>query len=146
MLLRGLAKARPDRVRLEQLEQQLEAVASEVRGGDGAWELDYRGVHMACLTDPRFDRMRLIAPIVELDEVGPEEMDAMMRANFHTALDGRYAISGDTVYAAFIHPLSPLTEEELSSALDQVAHLVSTYGEEFTSGALHFGPGRSESN
>ncbi len=131
---------------LDELEQVLEGLASEIQGGAGAWELEYRGVHMACFTDPRFDRMRVIAPIVELDEVGPEELEAMMRANFHTALDGRYAISGDTVYAAFIHPISPLTEAQLSSALDQVAHLVATFGDDYTSGALHFGPGRSDAN
>ncbi len=36
----------------------------------------------------------------------------MMIANFHTALDARYAISDGVIYAAFIHPLSSLARRK----------------------------------
>ena len=66
-----------------------------------------------------------------------------MAANFHTALDGRYATSEGVLYAAFIHPLSPLTEEELASALRQVAALARNFGTTYSSDALLYG-GRRE--
>ena len=63
----------------------------------------------------------------------------MLEANFHSALDGRYAISNGMVYAAYIHPLSPLRPEEVRSALRQVAELGKTFGTTYSSGELLFG-------
>lgn len=52
----------------------------------------------------------------------------MLEANFHSALDVRYATSNGLVYAAYIHPLSLLRREEIHSALRHVAKLVKTFG------------------
>lgn len=131
---------------LLELEQVLRGVTAEVAGGDGAWEFKLSGVHMACLTDARFDRMRIIAPITDVDDLEEGQTEAMLEANFHSALDGRYAISGGVVYAAFIHPLSTLDTRALTSALGQISSLVLTFGEEYSSGALHFASGSGEMN
>jgi hypothetical protein len=131
-------------VTLDELKAVLEAEAQEMEGGDGAWEFSLDGVRIACLTDTHFDRMRLIAPIVRVEDLEDGQRDAMLDANFHTALDARYAFSDGIVYSAFIHPLSPLTEDELSAALGQVASLVHTFGAEYSSGMLMFGPGSGE--
>jgi len=95
-------------------------------------------VPMVCIYDTQHDRMRIIAPIVRSSEVGSELLRAAMIANFHTALDARYAISDGVVYAAFLHPLAALTDELLLSALHQVASLAKTFGTTFSGGALHF--------
>ena len=97
------------------------------------------GVDMVCVIDTNFDRMRIIAPITPSAGLDPTVLDALLEANFHSALDARYATSNGYVYSAFIHPLSPLTEKELISALRQVATLALTFGTEYTSGELSFG-------
>ena len=101
-------------------------------------------VRMACMTDLHHDRMRVIAPIIEVEGLSSQHLVAMLEANFHTALDARYAISSDVVFAAFIHPLSPLSDGELRAALRQVASLVETFGDGYSSGELVFAPGGSE--
>jgi len=61
-----------------------------------------------------------------------------MNSNFHLALDARYAVSDDVLYAAFIHPLSSLCKEDFESALKQVYNLVATFGKTYSSGQLEF--------
>jgi hypothetical protein len=128
-------------VNLDELESVIEREGEDVEGGDGAWEFSHDGVRMACLTDLHFDRMRVIAPIVHVEDLESDQRDAMLEANFHTALDARYAFSGGVVYSAFIHPLSPLSEDEARDAIAQVAQLVRSFGTSYTSGMLAFGPG-----
>lgn len=115
------------------------AVAEDVDGSDGAWQFDVQGVRVACLTDTRFDRMRLIAPIADAEALTDAQRDACLEANFHTALDARYAVSDGVMYAAFLHPLASLTEEDLQSALGQVVSLVLTFGDSYSGGTLVFG-------
>ncbi len=129
----------PPHVTLDELEQVLRDVADEFDGEDGRWQIRLGEVALACMTDLRFDRMRVIAPIAELDEVNEELRNACLEANFHTALDARYATSDGVLYAAFIHPLSPLDADQAESAVQQVANLVETFGTSFSSGALVFG-------
>ena len=62
-----------------------------------------------------------------------------MVSNFHLALDARYAIAKGVLYAAYIHPLKELTEQQLQSAVIQVSTLRLTFGTTYTSGALTFG-------
>ena len=129
---------------LDALEAVLRARADDVSGEAGAWEFEIHGVHMACFTDTRFDRMRIIAPILDVVDLTDEQRDAALEANFHTALDARYATSDGVLYSAFIHPLSPLTVTEVESALRQVAGLVDTFGSTYSSGALMFGVPRAD--
>ncbi len=99
----------------------------------------YKRVKMALISDVKHDRMRFIAPITEYPALTSEVKDAAMEANFHTALDARYAVSKGVLYSAYIHPMSPLTKQELESALDQVSTLARTFGSTYTSGSLTFG-------
>jgi len=125
----------------------LTEIGDEVVGSDGAWEFQIGEVHVACLTDARFDRMRLIAPVVETDELTDAHREACLEANFHTALDARYATSEGVLYAAFLHPLESLDAELFRSALAQVVSLVQTFGTEYSGGTLVFGiPGDHELN
>ena len=83
--------------------------------------------------------MRLIATIAPVADLTAEHIARILEANFHTALDARYATSNGYLYAAFIHPLSPLTEGELGSAVAQVSNLARTFGTTYSSGELVYG-------
>ena len=98
----------------------------------------YQAVKMALLSDEEHNRMRIIAPITKYSELAPKIKDSLMHSNFHLALDARYAVSEDTLYSCFIHPLSTLTQEDLESALKQVANLTLSFGKTYSSGQLDF--------
>ena len=84
--------------------------------------------------------MRVITPVGEVSEMSEELAMACMRANFATALDARYAVSGDIVWSAFIHALRELEDSQVVDALNQVASLAASYGTTFTStSSLSFG-------
>jgi hypothetical protein len=125
-------------VRLEELASLLECTVEDFRRSPTHWQFAHQDIPMACLVDSNFDRMRFIAPVTELRELDDATKDAILEANFHTALDARYASSNGLLFAAFIHPLSSLDEPLARSALDQVASLVHTFGTQYSSGNLEF--------
>ncbi len=128
------------RTRLESLLRQIDENA---RGVPGLVEFSYGGVTMTCISDIEYGRMRIVTPIVSVEELSAEQVGRILEANFHTALDARYATSQGVLYAAFIHPLAPLTRDQLGSAVHQVATLARTFGSEYTSGALRYGGGEA---
>ena len=101
-------------------------------------QFTYDDVRLICISDTSADRMRIISPIVALAEIDSEQMLLALAANFHTVLDARYALSEGVIYAAYIHPLSPLSNAEVLSAIRQVATAKNTFGNEYSSGALVF--------
>lgn len=98
----------------------------------------YLGTKMALLSDENHDRMRIISSITTYSNLAPKIKDSLMHSNFHLALDARYAVSEDVLYAAFIHPLSTLNKEDFQSALKQVYNLVINFGKTYSSGQLEF--------
>ncbi|MFQ5877300.1 MAG: hypothetical protein ACE5JH_06355 [Acidobacteriota bacterium] len=121
------------------LQRIIRGSSTEFRRAANVMEFRFDGVQMACVYDTAHDRMRLVAPITKMSRVTLEQTVIVLEANYHTALDGRYASSNGTLYAAYIHPLSDLHPGELRSGLRQVASLVKTFGTTFTSGELVFG-------
>ncbi len=134
----------PYRMTQAGLEQIINEISAEAEGRGGVVEFVHDGLFMVCISDTLYDRMRLIAPIIEEDQVTEKQKRAMLAANFHTALDARYATSNGVLYAAFIHPLSPLTEEELASAIRQVATLARNFGTTYSSDELIYGGRRQD--
>ncbi|MDP3092936.1 MAG: hypothetical protein Q8N04_19870 [Nitrospira sp.] len=120
----------------------LNETVGDLRGESGQWRFTYAGVEMALLASLPHDRMRIVAPIGPEAQLTDQQRKRMLDANFHSALDVRYATSNGLVYAAYIHPLSPLRREEVQSALRQVAELVKTFGSTYSSGELSFGQAR----
>ena len=100
---------------------------------------NYKKIKMAILSNVQHDRMRIIAPITEYSKLTAEQKDTIMEANFHKALDARYASSNGILYSAYIHPMSTLSQSELEEALKQVATLAATFGTSYSSGSLVFG-------
>ncbi|PRP94757.1 hypothetical protein [Enhygromyxa salina] len=127
---------------LDELAALLARTTEDFRRTETHWQFAHQGVPMACLTDPSFDRMRFIAPVTELSKMDEETKNAVLEANFHTALDARYGSSNGLLFAAFIHPLSSLELTLAVSALDQVASLVQTFGSHYSGGTLELIGGR----
>ncbi len=123
----------------ERMERLIAGASRDFQGSPGAVQFRHQGVGMACISDVSHDRMRIVAPVTSRAEVGRRELDRMLVANYHSSLDARYAVSEGVVYAAFLHPLSSLTDAQLLSALRQVASLARTFGSTYSSGQLLFG-------
>lgn len=121
-----------------------EAMCDSLTAEGNVVELSYQSIAMVLLYDLTVDRMRIVSPIVEVEDLEPGQLEAAMVANYHTALDARYAISNGIVWAAFIHPLSDLSERLLKSAIHQVAMARATFGDHYTSGELVFSDGTEE--
>jgi hypothetical protein len=98
----------------------------------------YLGTKMALLSDEEHNRMRIISPITNYSSLAPKIKDSLMDSNFHLTLDARYAVSEDTLYAAFMHPLSTLREEDFYSALKQVFNLTVNFGKTYSSAQIAF--------
>ncbi len=117
----------------------LEQVSPSVIPEANVIRFTFQEVAMMVVYDENADRMRLISPIMKVEDLEEGQLEAAMEANFHSVLDARYATSGDMVWAAFIHPLNDLTPELFLSAVRQVALARLTFGEDYTGGSLRFG-------
>ncbi|WP_299674045.1 hypothetical protein [uncultured Tenacibaculum sp.] len=122
----------------EKLFSILKHYADEIEGNEGYWNFQINEIAFMCLTDKLHNRMRIIAPISEANDLTDTQLKKCMEANFHTTLDIRYAISDDILWAAFIHPLKELTEHQIIDALSQVYSGVRTFGSTYSSGSLSF--------
>ena len=105
----------------------------------GHWQFDYFGRVLIALSDETMNRMRIITPVMEVGELDAEAVVRCLSANFDRALDARYAINGEFLWSAFIHPLNELQDSQVVDALMQVATLAVTYGENYSSSGLTFG-------
>lgn len=126
----------------------LEVIRSEGHeptGGRGTWQVHYRGVDMTIMGQDAAGRMRLMVPICDASALDNATLTALMRANFSTTLDARYAIYGPRLYAVYPRRMSWLSRGELLEALDQVANLANSFGTTYRSGNLSFGGGQGDS-
>jgi len=111
---------------------------------DGAtWFFHVEELNTAVVYDVAADRMRILIPIGDLNDLDPEELVRLMQANFDSALDARYAIARGKLWGVFIHPLSTLTDEEFLVGLGQTVNVVTSYGTSYSSGLFIFGSGDS---
>ncbi len=128
---------------VEIMQKIIEDMSEEFTAENNVFSFVVESTQLYCVWDVKADRMRLVSPIAKSKDVPAQFMEMALQANYHSVLDPRYAIGDGVLYAAFIHPLSPLTEEELRSAILQVAIAANTFGSTFTSGALVF-PGQQQ--
>ncbi len=122
----------------EALVALIRAIDPEATGPPAGLEFTHNHVKMVCISDATHGRMRIVAPVRAVSDLSGAQVAAILKANYHSALDARYGTSQGIVYAAFIHPLAPLDEEEVWSAVRQVASLVHTFGSTYSSGELVF--------
>lgn len=105
----------------------------------GYWKFEYKDRVLIVMTDESHNRMRIITPVAEVNELADEIWLLCMSANFDRALDARYAVSGDFLWSVFIHPLSQLTDGQFIDGMDQVGTLADNFGTSFSSSDLVFG-------
>ena len=120
------------------LEKIIYVVADSVRGNTGNWQFMLQDRILICITDETHNRMRIISPIIEQKKLAYTDMLKLMEANFHTALDVKYAISDDILWSVFIHPLKELSKDQALNAINQVYTAAESYGTTYHSTNLTF--------
>jgi hypothetical protein len=135
----SLAQEAPARMTQERLHAIISEAAQEVRVQGNVIAFRLGEIQLFGVSDATADRMRIFAPVKPLDEATSEELLAALHANFHTVLDARYAISNGVIFAVYLHPLSPLTREQILSAMRQVAAARASFGGSYSSGGPAFG-------
>ncbi len=128
---------------LERLGQIVLTIDPEAQSRGPGFQFTIDDIPILLITDPGADRMRAMVPIRSAEGLEPEELLRLMQANFDTALDARYAVAQGRLWGVFIHPLSPLQQDQLLSGLVQVVNVAKTYGTLYSGGAQHFGGGDS---
>ncbi|WP_010521939.1 hypothetical protein [Aquimarina agarivorans] len=123
----------------ETLENLLTKVTDSVNGYSGYWEIIHRDRQLLCITDETHNRMRIISPIIQTDSLDKELLIDALTANFHSALDVKYANSKGVIWSVFIHPLKELSENEVVSAVEQVVNAAVNFGTTFSSTEMIFG-------
>ena len=125
---------------VERLDSILRSQINDISAQPGRWQFTLNDFPILVLADSNANRMRIFTPVTSAAELTREQMQKMMLANFHTALDARYAIADGFIVSTFIHPLSTLQERDLLSAINQVSSLATTFGSSYTSGEMLFVP------
>jgi hypothetical protein len=125
------------------LENIFTTISDTIQGKSGRWQFMIKDVMFVCLTDTANNRMRIISPITETNQLDEDTKTLLLLANFHTALDVKYAISDDVLWSVFIHPLKELTKDQVGDAVSQVYFANITFGTSFTSTNLMF-PGKQK--
>ncbi len=125
----------------EKLKEIYTEVSDSIKGNLGSWQFYVKKVPIICITDENHNRMRIISPIADSENLSDELIKASLVANFHTALDVKYAVSDGVLWSVFIHPLKELSDHQVKDAVSQVYYANVNFGTTFTSTSLTF-PGR----
>ncbi|MGB3409244.1 MAG: hypothetical protein WBA67_17310 [Jannaschia sp.] len=128
---------------LDRMARVLAALDPAMERSGAAFRLTVEDVPLLIITDPVADRMRAMVPIRSATGLTEADLTRMMQANFDSALDARYAVAEGRVWAVFIHPLSPLRDDQLISGIGQTVNTALSYGTLYSSGGVQFGRGDS---
>jgi len=130
----------------EKLEEIFTKKVDTLSGYPGYWEMIHKKRQLLCITDVDHNRMRIISPVVQTSLLDKELLLDALTANFHSALDVKYAISKDLLWSVFIHPLKELSVAEAESAIDQVVNAANNFGTTFSSTEMIFAGQTSQEN
>ncbi len=126
---------------LTKLDSIINSAAQKVEKDHSRWSFLIHEIPFMVIADSTHNRMRIISPITEVSRLDEDLKTAALMANFHTALDIKYAITNEILWSVFIHPLKELSEAQVYDALGQVYFGNITFGTTFSSSSLIF-PGR----
>ncbi|MEK6155254.1 hypothetical protein WIW50_18430 [Flavobacteriaceae bacterium 3-367] len=127
----------------EKLKEIITEVSDTLQTNGNAIQFMYQERILICIYDENANRMRIISPIVEREQVEEEQLLNALVANFHSALDVKYALSDEVIWSVFTHPLRELSEHQLRDAIQQVFAAAATFGTTYSSTNLVF-PGNSK--
>ena len=122
----------------------LDSYLTDLDGRPGFWRGTRHEVQLFVLSDDDHDRMRIMAPIGEVQELESELLQVLLQANYDRALDARYAMRGTEVWSVTVHPLATLAPDDFANFLDQVVRLVKNTGSTYASSELVFGGDSSD--
>jgi len=120
------------------IEKVIISMTDSIAGSPGQWSFKVGDMWMMCITDAKHNRMRIITPIIDIDEMNDGELEKCMEANYHSALDVKYCIADGILWSAFIHPLKELSNGQIEDAIKQVYTASATFGTIYTSTNLVF--------
>ncbi len=123
----------------QRMQTVIESLSDRIEGELGYWSFDFESREVVVITDENADRMRIMTPVLETNELAAEDARTLLAANFDRALDARYALARGYVWSVYIHPLGPLTEAQFIDGVSQVVTLAENYGSSYTSTDLVFG-------
>lgn len=128
------------------MESILEKIGDNIEGSAGNWQVVYGDQILFIITDETNNRMRIFTPIADQKDLEEGELVTMLEANFHAALDAKYALYGGFVVSLFTHPLAELTPDQFKDAVKQVAVAGQNFGTTYSSTDLIFGGGNTDEN
>jgi hypothetical protein len=121
-----------------ELDKIFRSVTDSIEGENARWQFKINEVLFISIADSTHNRMRIISPIIESSRIDDKLLEASLVANFHTALDVKYAISDGVLWSVFIHPLRELNEDQVQDAISQVYFANVNFGTTFASTSLVF--------
>jgi len=127
----------------EKLSELVTQVSDTVAINGNTIQFMYMERPLICVYDENANRMRIISPIVETKDLEEEQLLNMLVANFHSALDVKYALSDEVIWSVFIHPLKELADHQVLDAIRQVHAASVTFGTSYSSTGLVF-PGNTK--
>ena len=116
----------------------LDAYLSGVEAHSGFWRGTREEVDVYVFTDDTHDRMRIMAPVGELERLEAHTLEVLLLANYDRALDARYALRGREVWAVAVHPLATLAPDDFAGFIEQTVRLVKNTGTTYASSDLLF--------
>ncbi len=131
----------PDGMNNKKMEAIFKSETDELEGQLGNWQMMYGGSLILVLTDEKNNRMRIFTPVVDKTKLKEGQLEKMLEANFHSALDSKYSLYNGYVVSIFTHPLKELGKDQLIDAMRQVVVLSRTFGDSYSSTELIFGGG-----
>ena len=105
---------------------------------NGFWRFTVSGATVIVVGDETFDRLRILVGIQSAKGLTQDQLMQIAKSNYDTALDARYAISQDILWAMYAHPLKSLGDRQFISAIGQTVNLAISYGDGYSSGGILF--------
>ncbi|WP_299363678.1 hypothetical protein [Winogradskyella sp.] len=122
----------------EKLDDIYTSISDSIQGRSGTWQFYIKDVQMISIADSIHNRMRIMSPITDSNTLTDDLIKAAMIANFHTALDVKYAVTDGILWSVFIHPLKELSGHQVKDAVSQVYNANVNFGTTFASTGLSF--------
>lgn len=125
------------------LKQLITQVADTIKTNGNSIQFAYKETMLIYVFDENTNRMRIITPVAKKEDLGQDELLNALVANFHSALDVKYALSDELIWSVFIHPLREPSDHQVLYAIDQVYSAAVTLGTSYSSTNLVF-PGNTK--
>jgi hypothetical protein len=127
----------------ERLKELITQEADSVQSQNNMVQFKFNDALLLCIYDENANRMRIISPIIERSALKEKDLLNILVANFHSALDVRYALSDEIIWSVYTHPLKQLSDEQVVDAIQQVYAAALTFGSTFSSTGMVF-PGNTK--